>query len=167
MTDASSAPASQPTAPGATPAQRLTELGLTLPPVPEPRGRYRPFRLAGTVIVTAGVLSSDADGVRAGRLGDDLGLAEGAAAARVAALALLAVLERAAGGLDRVTQLLLVQGFVRSAAGFTQQPQVIDAASELLGAVLGDAGLHARVAIGAAELPLGAAVELQGWATTG
>ncbi|HVA21069.1 MAG TPA: RidA family protein [Candidatus Micrarchaeia archaeon] len=154
-------------APDATPRERLRRLGLQLPPVPVPRGRYRPWRRSGTLVVTAGLISADAAGVRGGRVGADLDLAAAAAAARVAALALLAVLEEAAGGLDHVAQLLLVQGFVRSAAGFTEQPQVVDAASELLGAVLGEAGLHARVAIGAAELPLGAAVELQAWAEVG
>ncbi|HUY98016.1 MAG TPA: RidA family protein [Verrucomicrobiae bacterium] len=146
------------------PSARLAQLGLRLPPVPTPRGRYRPWRRSGTTVVTAGIVAADEQGVRVGRVGEDLDLTAGAAAARVAALSLLAVLDEAAGGLARISQVLLLQGFVRSAPGFTAQPQVVDAASELLFDVLGEAGLHARVAVGAAELPLGAAVELQAWA---
>ncbi len=146
------------------PRERLRELGLGLPPVPAPRGRYRPWLRAGSLVVTAGVIAADQAGVRTGRVGDDLDVEAAREAARVAALALLAILDEAAGGLDRIAQLLLLHGYVRSAPGFGEQPRVVDAASELLAAVLDEAGLHARVALGVSELPLGAAVELQAWA---
>ena len=140
---------------------RLEALGLALPAPPTPRGSYRAWRRSGALLVTAGVLPMDGDRLLTGRVGDDLTVAEGALAARTAALSLLAVLAQGAGELDRITQVVLLQGWVRSAPGFTAQPQVIDGASDLLVAVLGEAGRHARVALGAAELPLGAVCELQ------
>ncbi len=140
---------------------RLRALGLTLPAPPAPRGSYRAWRRSGALLVTAGVLPVDAGTLLTGRVGDDRTVEEGVRAARVAVLSLLAVLAEGAGGLDRIAQMVLLQGWVRSAPGFTAQPQVVDGASDLLVAVLGEAGRHARVALGAAELPLGALCELQ------
>ncbi len=140
---------------------RLAQLGLTLPPPPEPIASYVPFALAGNLIVTSGVLPVRQGRVISGRLGADLGVAAGAEAARLAALSLLAVLARAAGDLDRVRSLVQLTGYVRSADGFSRQSEVVDGASELLLQVLGEAGRHARVSVGVAELPRDACVELQ------
>ena len=97
-----------------------------------------------------------------GRLGDDMDVAAGHAAARGAAVAVLAALHQHLGSLDRVHRVLRLTGYVASAAGFGDQPKVINGASELMVEVFGDAGRHARSAIGVAELPLGASVEVEG-----
>ena len=127
---------------------RLSELGLQLPPVPTPAAAYRPWVRSGELVLTAG------------QLGADLTTAEGAAEARTAALNLLAVGAEAFGTLEafRVVKLVV---FVASAEGFTEQHLVANGASELLGAVLGDAGVHARSAVGVAALPLDAPVEVE------
>ncbi|MGC1183682.1 MAG: RidA family protein [Candidatus Dormiibacterota bacterium] len=148
-------------APGATPEERLAQLGLELPPPPVPLANYVPFTYAGELIFTSGVVPLRDGKVIQGRLGDDISVEDGIGAAQTAALSLLALLGAAAGRLERITGLLLLTGYVRSAPDFARQSDVIDGASLLLTAVLGDQGRHARAAVGVAELPRGACVELQ------
>jgi enamine deaminase RidA (YjgF/YER057c/UK114 family) len=142
-------------------AGRLSELGLELPPVPTPAAAYRPWASSGDLVFTAGQLPL-VDGVlpRTGQLGAALTTDEGAAEARTAGLNLLAVGAAAFGSLEafRVVKLVV---FVASAEGFHEQHLVANGASELLGTVLGDAGIHARSAVGVAALPLGAPVEVE------
>ncbi|TKA01192.1 RidA family protein [Actinacidiphila oryziradicis] len=141
-------------------AQRLAGLGLELPQLPAPRYHYIPathtgelWFFSGKTPIVAGAL------LHPGRLGD-LSVDKGRQAARVAALNLLAAIETELG-LENVSRVLKITGFVASADGFVEQPTVIDAASELLVDVLGDAGRHARSAIGVASLPGNAAVEVE------
>ena len=144
----------------ATAHQRLRALGLDLPEAPQPVASYQPFVLSDGLLVTSGVLPRRDGRVITGRLGETTTVDQGVAAARVGALFLLSVLE-AAVGLERVRQLLLLTVFVRCAPDFARQPEVADGASRLLSEVLGAPGQHARVAVGVAELPLEACLELQ------
>lgn len=140
---------------------RLAELGLTLPEAPAPAANYVPFVQTGNLVFVSGQISRDHAGLITGKLGADLDLAAGQAAARACALALLAQVRAACGGdLGRVRRVVKLGGFVNSTPDFTQQPQVINGASDLLVAVLGDAGRHARAAVSAPSLPLGVAVEI-------
>jgi enamine deaminase RidA (YjgF/YER057c/UK114 family) len=144
-------------------AERLAELGLTLP------GPYPPHDPLDAVVVhngrarTSGQLPRDHDGtiVHQGVLGAGVTVEDGADAARWCALNALSVLDAELGGLDRVERVLTVLGFVASAPGFVQQPAVVDGASRLLRDVFGDAGRHSRSAIGVAALPRGGAVEIE------
>jgi len=143
------------------PEGRLAELGLRLPAVPSPAAAYQPWASSGRLILTAGQLPV-VDGAlqRTGRLGVELDTAEGAEQARLAALNLLAVAAAAAGGLEHV-RVVKVTVFVAAADTFHEQHLVANGASELIGAVLGPAGVHARSAVGVSSLPLGAAVEVE------
>ncbi len=142
-------------------SQRLKDLGLTLPPVPEPVGSYVPAVRAGALVFTSGQLPlRDGALVATGKVGAAVSPAVAAAAARQAALNALAVAADAAGGLERIRRVVRVNVFVASAEGFTGQAQVANGASDLLVALFGDAGRHTRCALGAAELPLDAPVEL-------
>jgi enamine deaminase RidA (YjgF/YER057c/UK114 family) len=142
-------------------ASRLAELGLELPPPPSALGAYTPVLLAGDLLVTSGVLPVVDGELRcAGAVGTEVGVEEAAAAARLCALNLLALVRAATGSLDAVRQVLRLDGYVRSAPGFSAQPAVLNGASELMVAVLGERGRHTRTAVGTAELPLGAAVEV-------
>ncbi len=141
---------------------RLAELGLTLPAAPAPAANYVPFVVAGTTLWVSGQISQDANGLIRGRLGADLDAAAGAAAARTCALAILAQARAACGGdLDRVVRVLKLTGFVNSTPDFTDQPEVVNGASDLMVAVLGEAGRHARSAVSAVSLPRGVAVEVE------
>jgi enamine deaminase RidA (YjgF/YER057c/UK114 family) len=146
---------------GRTPEERLARIGLELPAPPVPLASYVPFTFAGDLIVTAGVVPIRDGRVIAGRLGSDLTVDAGVAAARTATLSLLAILAVAAGRLDRITGLVLLTGYVRSAPDFSRHSEVLDGASNLLLEVLGENGRHARVAVGVAELPREACLELQ------
>lgn len=142
--------------------EKLAELGLTLPEPPQPAGAYIRAVRWGELIFVAGQLPTEQGHIRyAGRVGGELSLEEGYAAARLCALNGLSVLKAEAGGLDRVARILRLGGFVSSADGFTDQAKVVNGASELFAAVLGPRGVHARLAIGVSQLPLGAAVELE------
>jgi enamine deaminase RidA (YjgF/YER057c/UK114 family) len=136
-------------------------MGLELPAPPVPLASYVPFTFAGDLIVTAGVVPIRDGRVIAGRLGSDLTVDAGVAAARTATLSLFAILAVAAGRLDRITGLVLLTGYVRSAPDFSRHSEVLDGASNLLLEVLGENGRHARVAVGVAELPREACLELQ------
>lgn len=144
-----------------TPRERLAALRLQLPEVPAPVASYRPVVVAEGLLVTSGILPSREGRIVTGRLGESLTVDQGAAAAQLAGLSLLAAVESGAGGLERVRQLLLLTVYIRCAPDFSRQPEVADGASRLLADVLGPAGTHARVAVGVAELPLEACLELQ------
>jgi enamine deaminase RidA (YjgF/YER057c/UK114 family) len=141
---------------GMNPEDRLVGLGLTLPALRRPAGKYRGWVRSGDLVVLSG---QGADG-HTGRLGADLDVAAGYAAARACALNLLAQARDALGSLDLVEQVVQLRGFVTCTPDFTDQPAVVDGASDLLLAVFGERGAHARTAIGVAALPRGFAVEL-------
>jgi enamine deaminase RidA (YjgF/YER057c/UK114 family) len=142
-------------------SDRLTQLGLVLPPVATPAGVYVPAARSGSLVFTSGQLPL-VDGTLAatGRLGAEIGTERGQQLARICALNALAAVDDLLG-LDAVVRIVKVVGFVASAPGFTAQPIVLNGASELLGKVFGEAGAHSRSAVGVAELPLGAPVEVE------
>ena len=140
---------------------KLHGLGHKLPPTPQPGGNYVPWRQVGNLLFLAGVISSGADGVIRGRVGADLSLEQGYAAARCCVLTQLACIQAALGSLDKIEQIVTLNGYVCCTAEFTDPPKVINGASDLLVALLGDRGRHARAAIGVMSLPVGAAVEVQ------
>lgn len=140
----------------------LRDLGLTLPPPPEPVANYVPAVRVGELLFLSGVLPSrDGKLCMMGKLGETLSVDQGKEAARIAALNALAIVKAEIGSLDRVVRVVKVVGYVASAAGFADQPQVLNGASDLLAAVFGDAGRHVRVAVGAVELPCQAPVEIE------
>ena len=142
--------------------EKLKALGLELPQAPKPVATYVPAVRAGDLLFLSGVLPMrDGQLAFVGKLGRDLTLPQGVDAAKTALLNALAIAKQELGSLDRVIRIVKVVGHVASAEGFTDQPQVLNGASDLLVAVFGEAGRHARVAIGAAELPRGAAVEIE------
>ena len=142
-------------------ADRLTELGLSLPEVVPPLAAYVPAVRTGDLVYTSGqVPMVDGALARTGKVGAEVTPEEGKELAQVCALNALAAVD-ALVGLDAVKRVVKVVGFVASAEGFTGQPGVINGASELLGAVFGEAGRHARSAVGVYELPFGAPVEVE------
>ena len=143
------------------PGARLRELGLTLPTVATPAGAYIPARRSGSLVFTAGQLPFvDGKLPAAGKVGAEVTPEEAYGFARICALNALAAVDGLVG-LDAVAGVVKVVGFVASAPGFTGQPGVVNGASELLGEVFGEAGRHARSAVGVAELPMGAPVEVE------
>jgi enamine deaminase RidA (YjgF/YER057c/UK114 family) len=140
---------------------RLKELGISLPPARAPMANYVPARLVGNLIYTAGQVSGSAEREIKGKLGQELSVEQGRDAARLSALNCLAALLTVIDSLDSITQLVRVGVFVNSAAGFNQQPAVGNGASDLFVEVFGDAGRHARTAVGVNELPAGFAVEVE------
>lgn len=142
---------------------RLTELGVTLPEAPAPAANYVPFVRVGNLLHVSGQISQGPDGLIKGKLGADMDVEAGAAAAKRCAISLLAQTKAACGGdLSRLVRAVKLTGFVNSTADFTDQPKVINGASDFLVAAMGDAGRHARSAVSAASLPLGVAVEIEG-----
>ena len=142
---------------------KLKELGITLPDAPAPAANYVPFVQVGDIVYVSGQISADANGFIKGKLGDDMSTEEGAAAAKACAINLLAQVKAACGGdLDRLVRVVKLTGFVNSTADYTDQPKVVNGASDLLAEALGDAGKHSRSAVSAASLPLGVAVEIEG-----
>ncbi len=142
-------------------ADRLAELGISLPPVFPPAGNYLGCVVVGDTVVVGGHGPIDGDRVVRGKVGADVSLDEGRAAARLAALSILATLHAELGDLDRIARIVKVFGMVNVAPGFNQTPQVIDGCSDLLVDVFGDAGRHTRSAVGLAELPFDIAVEIE------
>lgn len=141
---------------------RLAELGLELPPAPAPVANYVPVTVAGGLAFVAGQVAVEAGRpLWQGKVGREVDAEAAAAAARRCALQALAALRAALGSLDRVRRVVRVTVYVASAEGFTAQPAVANGASDLLVEVFGEAGRHARVAVGVAELPLGAPVEVE------
>ena len=144
-------------------ALKLAELGLQLPPAPEPKGVYRPLVVVGNLVYTSGHLPVDsAGGLVTGRLGVELDVEAGYRAAQLAGLGILASLRKELGSLDRVGRVVKVWGAVNCTPEFTQHPAVINGCSELLAEVFGrEAGIGVRSAIGAGSLPLGVPVEIE------
>jgi enamine deaminase RidA (YjgF/YER057c/UK114 family) len=144
-----------------TPKQKLAELGLTLPPVATPAGAYIPARRSGNLVFTAGqVPFVDGKLPATGKIGGDVSAEQAYDLARICVLNALAAVD-ALVGLDSVTGVVKVVGFVASSPDFGGQPGVINGASDLIGEVFGEAGAHARSAVGVAELPLNAPVEVE------
>jgi len=140
---------------------RLAELGITLPQPAAPVASYVPAVEANGLLHISGQISVSEDGnLIVGRLGEDLNLDRGIEAARRCGIMLLAQMKAALGSLDRVERVVKLGAFVNSAASFTDQPKVANGASELMQEVFGEAGRHARSAVGVPVLPLGVAVEI-------
>ena len=139
---------------------RLTELGITLPQAAAPVASYVPVAVQGDTAFVSGQISFVDGELVKGRLGEDVSLEDGIAAARGCGLMILAQLRAALGSLDRVERVVKLGGFVNSTPDFTDQPKVINGASDLMLEVFGDAGKHARAAVGVPALPLGVAVEV-------
>jgi enamine deaminase RidA (YjgF/YER057c/UK114 family) len=145
-----------------TPEERLIALGLSLPPVPTPVANYVPYRWAGNLLFLSGQGPKRPDGTyRSGRLGRDITLEEAYAEARLAGLQLLAVAKAAVGDLSRVEAVIKLLGMVNAEPDFSDHPKVINGCSDLFVEVLGDAGRHARSAVGMGSLPNRMAVELE------
>ena len=141
---------------------KIASLGLTLPAAPAPAANYVPFVISGAMLYVSGQISQNEGGLICGRLGADMTTEQGAAAAQRCALSLLAQARAACNGdLGRIARVVKLVGFVNSTPDFTDQPKVINGASDLMVAVFGDAGRHARSAVSAASLPLGVAVEIE------
>lgn len=141
---------------------RLKSLGLVLPDAPAPVANYVPCHIVGGLLFVSGQISKAGDGrVVTGKLGAGVSVEQGRAAARACALNILAQARNALGDLDRIRQIVKLTGFVASTAAFTDQPQVVNGASDLLVEILGDAGRHTRSAVGVASLPMDAAVEVE------
>ena len=144
-----------------TPEEKITQLGLSLPPAPKPVGLYQPFVVAGKLAFLSGQVSKDAEGkILAGKVGKDLSLVEGQAAARLAALNALSIMKHLIG-FEKICRVVKMTGFVQAAPDFYEIPAVVNGASELLAEVFGDRGAHARSAVGMASLPMNAAVEIE------
>lgn len=142
-------------------AKRLTELGVTLPQPNAPVANYVPSVRSGSLLFISGQISNAGPEITRGKLGADLSIEQGAAAARLCAINLIAQMSAALGGdLDRVKRVVKLGGFVNCTPDFTDQPKVVNGASDLMVAVFGEAGRHARTAVCAPSLPLGAAVEI-------
>ncbi len=142
---------------------RLAELNITLPTPPAPVASYVPFVIVGGLAHISGQVSVDASGGIKGRLGKDVSLEQGQAAARLCGLNILAQLKAACDGdLDRVIRAVKLGGFVNVTSDFNPIPQVVNGCSDLMVEVFGDAGRHARAAVGVANLPMGFAVEVDG-----
>ncbi|MFY9241230.1 MAG: RidA family protein [Roseovarius sp.] len=142
---------------------QLAKMGVTLPDAPAPAANYVPYVQVGDIVYVSGQISQNEAGLIKGKLGDDVSTEAGAEAARACAISLLAQVKAACGGdLDRLVRVVKLTGFVNSTPDYTEQPQVINGASNFMGEALGDAGKHARAAVSAAALPLGVAVEIEG-----
>lgn len=143
-------------------AAKLDSLGIALPDAPAPAANYVPFVRVGNIVYVSGQISKD-DNLITGKLGETMEVEAGAAAAKVCAINLLAQVKTACNGdIDKLVRVIKLTGFVNSTAEFTQQPQVINGASDFLVAALGEAGRHSRSAVSAASLPMGVAVEIEG-----
>lgn len=142
---------------------RLSALGITLPDAPAPAANYVPFVRVGNLLHVSGQVPIRDGDLVTGKLGDTYSVEEGAAAARLCALSLLAQVKSACGGdLERLVRAVKLVGFVNSTADFGEQPKVINGASDTMVEILGDKGRHARSAVSAASLPFGVAVEVEG-----
>ncbi|MBI5848963.1 MAG: RidA family protein [Nitrospirae bacterium] len=144
------------------PEERLKGLGIDLPDLPQPLGSYVPFVRTGNLIYLSGMLPLERGKLLySGRVGETVSLDEAVQAARRAAINAIAVLKAASGSLDSLKRCVKVTGFVASAQDFTDQPKVINGASDLLREVFGEAGLHARAAVGVHILPMNSPVEIE------
>lgn len=142
--------------------EKLVALGIVLPSPPKPVATYIPASQAGDLLFISGVIPiRDGHLVFCGKLGEDLTVENGYEAAKFALLNALAIIRQALGSLNRVKKIVRMTGYVASGAGFTEQPSVVNGASDLLVELFGEAGRHARLALGAAELPLNAPIEIE------
>ncbi|MSQ15167.1 MAG: RidA family protein [Dehalococcoidia bacterium] len=142
--------------------ERLAELGISLPQPPKPVAVYVPAVRFGNLLFISGQLPTrEGKLLYTGKVGSEVTVDEAYQSARQAVLNALAIAKQELGSLDNVERVIKLVGYVASAPGFIQQPQVVNGASELLGEIFGAYGAHARVAVGAAELPLGAPVEIE------
>lgn len=142
--------------------ETLLELGIELPEPPSPVGAYLPAVRTGNLLFVSGVLPLvDGRVLHKGKLGFELGTEEGYEAAGVACLNALAIIRKELGSLNRVKRVVKVTGYVASASSYYEQPKVVNGASELLQRVFGDAGRHARAAVGCISLPMNAPVEIE------
>jgi enamine deaminase RidA (YjgF/YER057c/UK114 family) len=140
----------------------LADLGIVLPQAAAPAANYVPFVISGNLLFVSGQLPMENGKIAvSGPLGGGVSLEDGQKAARLCAINIIAQAKAALGDLDRVRRIVRLGGFVASANGFTDQPKVVNGASDLMVAVFGDAGRHARAAVGVNVLPLGAAVEIE------
>ena len=142
--------------------QKLQEMGLSLPELAKPVAAYVPAVRVGNAVYTSGQIPLVKGEVKCkGKLGREFSVEDGYEAAKICALNCLAAAKSVVGDLDKIEKVVKVVGFVNSEAGFTDQPKVVNGASELLGKVFGSAGEHSRSAVGVSELPLGVAVEVE------
>jgi enamine deaminase RidA (YjgF/YER057c/UK114 family) len=144
------------------PESRLDELGITLPKPMAPVANYVPYVVSGNMLFVSGQVSAGPDGLMQGRLGEDLSLEEGKAAARLCAINLIAQCKAAVGDLSRIARVVKLGGFVNAHADFTDLPEVINGCSDLMVDVFGENGRHARAAVASPVLPRGVAVEVDG-----
>ena len=141
---------------------RLIELGIEIPDAPKPVAAYIPAKRVGNLVFTAGQLPMvNGELISTGLLGQDVEIEEANKAARICALNALAAIKGVIGDLDQIKQIVRVVGYVASVPTFTQQPAIVNGASELLVEIFGEAGKHARSAVGMAVLPLNASVEIE------
>jgi len=143
------------------PEETIAALGINLPAPPTPGGNYVAAKRAGQILYLSGVISTNADGIITGTAGVDRTIEDGYAAARACALTQLAVLRKELGSLDRVSEVLTVNGYVNAAPSFGDSPAIVNGASDMLVQVFGEAGRHVRAALGVSALPRNALVELQ------
>jgi enamine deaminase RidA (YjgF/YER057c/UK114 family) len=142
--------------------KKLQELGINIPEAPKPVAAYVPSVRIGDFVYTSGQIPFVNGELKVkGKVGTDISVEEGYEAAKICAINCLAVLKAEIGNLDKIEKIVKLTGFVNSSPGFSQQPKVINGASEFLGEVFGEAGKHARSAVGVNELPLDAAVEVE------
>jgi enamine deaminase RidA (YjgF/YER057c/UK114 family) len=139
---------------------RLSELGITIPDLAPPVANYVPFTISGKTLYISGQLPGAGGQMTKGHLGKDVSLEDGQKAARVCAINIIAQAKAALGDLDKISRCLRLGGFVASTPEFADHPKVVNGASDLIVEVFGDAGKHARAAVGVSALPLGAAVEV-------
>ena len=143
--------------------QNLADLGITLSDAPAPAANYVPYVQTGNLVFVSGQISMGPDGIIKGKLGDGMSVEDGQAAARQCAINLINQLNSACGGdLNKLKRVVKLNGFVNSTLEFTDHPAVINGASDLMVEVFGDAGKHARAAVGCSSLPFGVAVEVEG-----
>jgi enamine deaminase RidA (YjgF/YER057c/UK114 family) len=144
------------------PEERLKEMGIELPPAPNPLGSYIPAVRTGNLVFVSGMLPlKDGKLLHRGKVGSEVTVEEAREAARTAAVNALSVLKAHTGGLDKVRRCVKVSGYIASSPGFTEQPMVLNAASDLMAEVFGEAGRHARAAIGVPVLPMDSPVEIE------
>lgn len=143
------------------PEKALADLNLVLPSAPSPGGNYVSAKRVGPILYLSGVISTGPGGTITGYAGADRTVEEGYVAARACALTQLAVIKRELGSLDRVAEVISVNGYVNATAGFGDSPAIINGASDLLVQVFGEAGRHVRAALGVSALPRNALVEVQ------
>ena len=143
-------------------SERLKKLNIEIPNAPDPVGAYVAFKIIGNLLYISGQLPIDKDGkIIKGKIGKDLNVEQGQHAAKLCAINILAQAKKAVNSdLDKIKNCIKITGYVNSSDDFTQQPQIINPASELLSTVLGDGGKHARAAVSTNSLPLGVAVEI-------